>query len=61
MEYKLQKEKCDICEKIFEGASEQPVDLDLSLPDYCPDVERILKCRICPGITSKILLATALM
>ena len=53
MEYKLQKEKCDICEKIFEGASEQPVDLDLSLPDYCPDVERILKCRICPGITSK--------
>ncbi len=53
MEYTLKKENCRTCEKIFEGASEQPVDLELSLPDYCPDVERILKCRICPGITSR--------
>lgn len=53
MEYTLKKEKCNICEKVFEGASEQPVDLELSLPDYCPDIERILKCRICPSVTSK--------
>lgn len=53
MEYVLEKEKCCVCETVFDGVAEQPVDLDFSLPDYCPDIERILKCRICPSITSK--------
>ncbi len=53
MEYQLKKEICPVCEAAFEGSSEQPVDLDLSLPDYCPDIERILKCRICPSVISK--------
>lgn len=53
MEYLLKKENCSVCETVFDGASEQPVDLDFSLPDYCPDIERILKCRICPSVTSK--------
>ncbi len=52
MDYMTRKEKCTVCETVFEGSSEQPVDLELSLPDYCPDVERILKCRICPGISA---------
>ncbi len=53
MEYQLKKEICPVCEAVFEGSSEQPVDLDLSLPDYCPDIERILKCRICPSVVGK--------
>ena len=53
MEYSLKKENCSVCETILQSSSEQPVDLDFSLPDYCPDIERILKCRICPSITSK--------
>ena len=53
MEYQLDKENCFICENVFEGSSEQPVDLDFSLPDYCPDIEKILKCRISPSIMSK--------
>ncbi len=53
MEYMVEKEGFDVCEKVFEGAKEQPVDIELSLPDYCPDVERILKCRMSAGITSK--------
>ena len=53
MEYQLDKENCFVCETVFEGNSEQPVDLDFSLPDYCPDIERILKCRICPSVMSK--------
>lgn len=53
MEYLLKKENCSVCETVFDGTSEQPVDLDFSLPDYCPDIERILKCRICPSVTSK--------
>ena len=53
MEYQLTREVCKTPETIFEGAKEMPVDLDLSLPDYCPDIEKILKCRISPGITSR--------
>ena len=53
MEYQLENENCFVCEKVFEGSSEQAVDLDFSLPDYCPDIERILKCRICPSVMSK--------
>ena len=53
MEYQFEKENCFVCEKVFEGSSEQAVDLDFSLPDYCPDIERILKCRICPSVMSK--------
>lgn len=55
MEYVLTKEEFNICEPIFDGSCEQPVDLDFSLPDYCPDIEKILKCRVCPSITSKSL------
>ncbi len=32
---------------------EQAVEKDFVLPDYCPDVFRILKCRVCPHVTSQ--------
>lgn len=60
MEYMLNKEKDEVCDIAFEGNAEQPVDIELSLPDYCPDIERILKCRICPSITSKSLVGDRL-
>ncbi len=53
MDYIVKKEKCSVCETVFEGVSEQPVDLDFTLPDYCPDIEKILKCKICPSISSR--------
>ena len=53
MEYQLGKEAYQVCETVFEGTAEQPVDLDLTLPDYCPDIEKILKCRIIPRVTGK--------
>ncbi len=53
MDYQCKKEVFPVCETVFEGTSEQPVDLELSLPDYCPDIERILKCRLCPSVSSK--------
>lgn len=40
---------------LFEGSCEQAVDCDITLPDYCPDISRVLKCCVIPGITmSKI-------
>ncbi len=53
MKYQLKNEKYPVRETVSESTCEQPVDLDFTLPDYCPDIEKILKCRICPFVTSK--------
>lgn len=53
MEYQLKKQICPVCETVSDFTGEQPVDLEISLPDYCPDIERILKCRLCPAVSSK--------
>lgn len=53
MEYVLLKKALNVCETMFEGSSEQPVDIDFTLPDYCPDIEKILKCTTTPYITMK--------
>lgn len=53
MEYSVTKEVLALSETLFEGCQEQPIDLDFSLPDYCPDIQKILKCYIVPKIHSK--------
>lgn len=53
MEYSLLKKTISVKEIVFDGCSEQPVDIDLTLPDYCPDILRILKCRVTPKILTK--------
>ena len=40
---------------IFEQSLEQPIDTEFTLPDYYPEVERILKCRVVPRLSSKAL------
>lgn len=50
MDLKINKEALPVNEIAFEGVQEQPVDLDFSLPDYCPDIQRILKCQVYPRI-----------
>ncbi len=37
---------------LFEGAAEQPVDSDITLPEYFPDIMRVLKCTLTPRVTS---------
>lgn len=40
---------------LFDNIFEQGIDCDLTLPDYCPDIMRILKCTVINSITgSKI-------
>ncbi len=53
MDYDVSKENLFVKKLAFEACKEIPIDLDFSLPDYCPDVQKILKCQVCPDITSR--------
>ncbi|HCC34100.1 MAG TPA: hypothetical protein DEQ02_00075 [Ruminococcaceae bacterium] len=53
MEYKLTQQDVYINDVVFDESVEQPIDTEFSLPDYCPDVARVLKCRINPRIGSR--------
>ncbi len=41
-----------IDEIVFDGQTEQGVELDYVLPDYCPDIFKILSCSLTPKIVS---------
>ncbi|MDR2525012.1 MAG: DUF3794 domain-containing protein [Oscillospiraceae bacterium] len=52
MELQLNTRSIGSVEIIYDGKLEQAVDSDITLPEYCPDVLRILQCAIEPSITS---------
>ncbi|MDR1002378.1 MAG: DUF3794 domain-containing protein [Oscillospiraceae bacterium] len=54
MDCKLVNEKVLVNECLFEGSTEQPIDIDISLPDYCADIGKILKCRAVPRVTERL-------
>ena len=40
---------------IFDGRYETPLDTEYNLPDYCTDIQKILKCRAVPEVSSYII------
>lgn len=40
MEYILEKNAVGVLTRALDSVSEQPVDIDFTLPDYCPDIEK---------------------
>lgn len=57
MDYLLKNRLVSCAGEILDSVSQQPVDLDFTLPDYCADVEKILKCSLIPKIYSRSLSA----
>lgn len=53
MELKLNKQPLYISEMLADATVEQPVECDALLPDYCPDIVRILKCMVTPTIAAR--------
>ena len=51
MDFNVCTRELNTPQTVFEGRTEQAVDSDVALPDYCPDVTRILKCDIVPSVT----------
>lgn len=45
-------QKIGLLETSFESTAEQSLDADITLPDYCPDIQRILKCNVTANIIS---------
>lgn len=60
MELQLNKEPVSLNEVIFDGQTEQGVEFDYVLPDYYPDIFKILKCSLTPGISSYSISGTQL-
>ena len=52
MELNLQRQSITISDVIFDGAAEQPIECDALLPDYQPDIVKILKCAVTVHIHS---------
>ncbi|MGN0559038.1 MAG: DUF3794 domain-containing protein [Acutalibacteraceae bacterium] len=46
MEYNLLSKQIPTQQTLLDTVAEQPVDIDFTLPDYCPDIEKILKCSL---------------
>jgi len=46
MELNLKKEAVAACELLLDSAAEQTIECDVLLPDYCPDIVRVLCCGI---------------
>lgn len=51
MDFNIRQEAIAINEAIYEGSMEHPLDCDITLPDYCPDILRILKCQVIPQVS----------
>lgn len=52
MDFKLSRESVSVNEVIYDGVSEQSVEVDYILPDYYPDIFKILKCSLTPMVVS---------
>lgn len=61
MDFRATEKTVPICETVVNAVSEQPVDGDFILPEYCPDVATVLKCHMSAVIQSRQLSGDRLM
>ncbi|MBQ8961803.1 MAG: DUF3794 domain-containing protein [Ruminococcus sp.] len=60
MDFRLNRETVPAAEVIFTGTQEQPVELDYILPDYCPDIFRLVRCEVTPVVTESAVIGDKL-
>ena len=51
MDFRINRETIPVSEKVWEGVQEQSVELDYILPDYYPDIFRLVRCEVKPAVT----------
>ena len=52
MQVKQKTQPYDTFDPVFDGSFEVPIDTEYNLPDYCPDIQKVLKCRVVPELSS---------
>lgn len=60
MDYKVTKENFTVPSRLGGGVSQQSVELDYILPDYYPEIFKVLNLRILPSISARTLNGTRL-
>lgn len=60
MEFHVNQENIRINETVFNGVLEQSIELDYMLPDYCPNIFKILKSNVSVQIVSQQMSGTKL-
>lgn len=55
MEYNFSKHSISYPNNFLDTVNEQIVDVDVNLPDYCPDIEKILKCTLIPKVHTRVI------
>ncbi len=53
MDFTVDKQVICTKEELKTETAEHPVDCEAVLPDYCPDISRVLKCKTTPIITNE--------
>ena len=52
MDFNTNKECISLGESGYKGRSEHAIDMDITLPEYLPNIVRILRCSCTPGVRS---------
>lgn len=50
MDLTLDRRPLYLTESLLDASAEQPVECDALLPDFCPDIARILRCEMTPAV-----------
>jgi len=53
MKLDLVKRPAAVITELLDAAAEHPVECDILLPDYCPDIVRVLTCRAETDVTGR--------
>ena len=53
MDYQISTEEMKINEQIANMMAEQSIELDYMLPDYCPEIFKVLRAQMKPNIISE--------
>lgn len=53
MDFTVKKDSINGCEICIVSSAEQTVDCDITLPEYMPDVVRVLRCCLAPTVSSQ--------
>jgi len=53
MECKYTTQTVKVNKNVFRQKVEHPFDAEIVLPDYCPDIHRVLKCRVTANVAQR--------